>query len=263
MPLREIPEKIEDQLAISAINHDANSLNVNADEPEADDESWMLTYTDVVTLLLTLFVMLFLLANLDDEGYTSFTKALSEAAGGDPPTSSQIRHVENIEDVAEASDSLIPADSSAVVDNIRSQIADEGLEDLLSLDVIENSVSLQIKDNVLYSFGSADLTAEGQVVLEKLTPVLNGSGGQISVEGHTDNIPISTPRFPSNWDLSAARASTVVRQLIVQGIAPDRLRAVGYADTKPVAGNETPDGQAQNRRVNLILEFETEASTQK
>jgi chemotaxis protein MotB len=90
-------------------------------------------------------------------------------------------------------------------------------------------------------------------VLDRLVPVLNARRTPIAVEGHTDDVPIKTARFPSNWELSSARASTVVRQLQSAGVAPSRLRAVGFGETRPVAGNHTPEGRAKNRRVVLVL----------
>ena len=90
-------------------------------------------------------------------------------------------------------------------------------------------------------------------MLDKLVPLLARGGHTITVEGHTDNVPISTPQFPSNWELSAARASTVVRHLIARGIPADRLSAVGYADTRPLAANDTEAGRAKNRRVSIII----------
>lgn len=105
----------------------------------------------------------------------------------------------------------------------------------------------------MFASGQAELTAQGRGVIESLVEVLESFDGQISVEGHTDNIPIATARFPSNWELSAARAIAVVRHLESEGLDIYRMRAVGYADTQPMENNTTPEGRAANRRVELIL----------
>ncbi|HBP78262.1 MAG TPA: flagellar motor protein MotB, partial [Halomonas sp.] len=117
----------------------------------------------------------------------------------------------------------------------------------------QEGVTLRIDDSLLFPSGSDVLTPQGQVVLERLSPVLQAFDGQISVEGHTDNVPIATARFPSNWELSVGRAIAVVRQLERQGIAISRMRAVGYADTQPMESNATAEGRAANRRVELLL----------
>jgi chemotaxis protein MotB len=122
----------------------------------------------------------------------------------------------------------------------------------------QGGVTLRIDDSLLFPSGNDVLTPQGQDVLERLSSVLETFDGQISVEGHTDNVPISTSRFPSNWELSVGRAIAVVRQLERQGIAISRMRAVGYADTQPMESNATSEGRAANRRVELLLQQQVE-----
>jgi len=116
-----------------------------------------------------------------------------------------------------------------------------------------DSVTLRISDKILFSSGRANLEISGQELVRKLTPILAQSGGMISIEGHTDNIPISTVQYPSNWELSSARASMVLRQLASLGLPADKMRAIAYADTKPVGPNSTAEGRASNRRVELVI----------
>ncbi|WP_165493870.1 OmpA/MotB family protein [Azotobacter chroococcum] len=124
--------------------------------------------------------------------------------------------------------------------------------------VKEDSVSFHISSEILFSFSSAqaDLSLEGLRVLQQLelVPVLNSSRHGILVVGHTDSLPLRSARFPSNWELSGARAGSVVRYLESNGVARQRMRAVGLADTRPLANNSTLEGRASNRRVELILE---------
>lgn len=132
-----------------------------------------------------------------------------------------------------------------------------GLTELgAGVDVIinEQSISLRISNEILFSSGQADLTASGLAVLDRVAAALARNSYRISVEGHTDPIPIQTQRYPSNWELSTTRATSVLRQLEARGIASTRLRATGYADTVPLADNRTPEGRAINRRVEVILE---------
>ena len=119
------------------------------------------------------------------------------------------------------------------------------------------AVNLIITDDLLYPAGDARLSAAGRTVLDRIAAMLKRSRYAVSVEGYTDNTPIRTARFPSNWELSTARATTVARYLIRRGVAPARLSAVGYGDTRPRAGNATAAGRALNRRVTLVLHVKT------
>ena len=114
-------------------------------------------------------------------------------------------------------------------------------------------IRLEVNGTILFESGSADLKVQGAALLQKLAAILKRHRGRISVEGHTDDRPITTARYPSNWELSAARASTVARYLIVHGIVADRLRAIGYADTRPRSQNHSAAGRARNRRVTLVM----------
>jgi len=116
-----------------------------------------------------------------------------------------------------------------------------------------DSVNLEISDSILFTPASAALTASGALLLDELAATLKAHPYNLSVEGHTDNVPIQTARYPSNWELSSSRATEVTRRLIDRGIAAERVRAVGYADTHPRADNATAEGKARNRRVSLVL----------
>src|SRR5690606_7416918 len=138
-------------------------------------------------------------------------------------------------------------------------LADLGLTDLGDdIDVIINqeTVSFRISNEILFESAQADLTEDGLEVLARLADVVQRNSHRLTVEGHTDNRPIFTNRFPSNWELSTTRATSVLRQLQRHGVAPERLRAIGYADTRPIESNETPEGRAANRRVELIMDID-------
>jgi chemotaxis protein MotB len=117
----------------------------------------------------------------------------------------------------------------------------------------QDAVNLEISDEILFDRGSAEVRPGGEALLAELARLLAHQGLTISVEGHTDNVPIRNARFASNWELSAARATAVTRQLVAHAVDPARVRAVGHADTKPRAGNATAEGRARNRRVSLVL----------
>jgi chemotaxis protein MotB len=124
----------------------------------------------------------------------------------------------------------------------------------LRVRIVRNRMVVELPEAVLFDSGKADLKADGKVVLEQLAPVLSGlEKREFQVAGHTDNAPIKTAKFPSNWELSTARAVNVSRLLQGAGVAPERISAAGYADTQPVAANDSDDGKKQNRRIEIVL----------
>lgn len=223
-----------------------------------DEHAWILTYLDMLTLVLVLFVVLLAYTRPDEDQALRWVEGFGIELGhphrqsvvpplfdeapatypGEQPLAEPLAREE------------APAAESALEQALARQGGMEGLEVITT----PGQVELRIKEGILFTSGSAELRSDGRALLASLMPVLEATEGQITVEGHTDNVPISTPIFPSNWELSAARASGVVRQLIALGLAPERLQAVGFADTRPVAGNDTPEGRAENRRVSLVIQ---------
>ena len=129
------------------------------------------------------------------------------------------------------------------------------LANRIDIETRTDSVRLDIADSILFAPARTRLTDSGLALLKDLAKTLKTLPWSLSVEGHTDNIPIKTARFPSNWELSTARATMVARELIRHGVRPDRIRAIGYADTHPRADNATPEGRNRNRRVTFVLEL--------
>jgi chemotaxis protein MotB len=129
----------------------------------------------------------------------------------------------------------------------------DDLKDQVEITHEAKNIRLEIKDTLLFESGSADLKAQAATLLESLVELLQRHPGWLSVEGHTDDQPIATALYPSNWELSAARASTVARYLVMHGIAAHRVQAVGHADTRPRSNNDSPEGRARNRRVTLVM----------
>jgi chemotaxis protein MotB len=136
----------------------------------------------------------------------------------------------------------------------------KGLGDGVTLSSSETQVRLETRDNILFTDASAELTEAGASLLMELVALLSSYPGIISVEGHADSRPITSGLFPSNWELSSARATSVVRYLVEQGVDAQRLRAVGYGATRPRADNNSAEGRAANRRVSLVLELEPGAT---
>ena len=202
--------------------------------PGEGEEGWLTSYLDVLTLLITLFVLLL---------------SLTPPGGGEAADTAFMRSASAV--------SSLPLASLATGIQPRHQRLQPQFSGLnipgVSVSQGREGVTLRIDNSLLFSSGQAVLTPQGRGVVESLIDVLASFDGQISVEGHTDSVPISTARFPSNWELSSARAIAVVRHLERQGFNISRMRAVGYADTQPMEPNATADGRAANRRVELLL----------
>lgn len=223
--------------------------------------TWMTTYSDTITLLLCFFVLLFSFSNLDVKKFSamlaSFQGAIGILDGGVTLTNDQ-----NAFGGIGVMDDVIPdfwhepedgRDAAAIYDELSQIIADERLEGDVQVSVEERGIVVRFAEKVLFDLGKADLKPEYQEVLKQFAAAILPWESPIRVEGHTDNLPINTPEFPSNWELSVRRATTVVRFLIEQGIDPKLLSAVGYGEYQPIASNLTEEGRAQNRRVDIVL----------
>lgn len=124
----------------------------------------------------------------------------------------------------------------------------------LRVRIVRNRMVVELAENILFDSGRSDLKAEGKTALTEVASVLASiSGREFQVTGHTDNVPIKSTKFPSNWELSTGRAVTVTRFLAENGVPSERVSAAGFAETQPVASNDTPEGRAQNRRIEIVL----------
>ncbi|WP_111415332.1 OmpA/MotB family protein [Billgrantia lactosivorans] len=206
-----------------------------------DGEGWLMSYLDVLTLLITLFVLLLSLAG-------NGTAIQGSRDGGEPRML--------VTPQAEAAARMVAgAGLKPRHDGLQPRFPGLNIEGV-SVTEGQQGITLRIDDNLLFDSGRAILTGQGRQVLSRLRDILVTFEGDISVEGHTDSIPIASARFPSNWELSSGRAIAVLRYLSDQGLPAERLRAVGYAATRPLESNETPEGRAANRRVELLLHQE-------
>lgn len=235
-------------------------------ERQRDDEhAWILTYLDVLTLVIVVFVILLTFMDPRDDDpravsaspvalahpdHSALVEPLIHPALGGTPWLED--HSASETDAAEADGTGAASRTGADTEQLRARAPD-------GVDVVEQPgrLELRIRDDILFTTARAELRADGEALLEGLLPILQEHAGSITVEGHTDSVPIATERFPSNWELSSARASGVVRHLVERGLEPAQLRAVGRADTLPVAPNDTPSGRTENRRVSLILGADT------
>ncbi|GIV20551.1 MAG: chemotaxis protein MotB [Armatimonadota bacterium] len=208
-------------------------------------DRWLITYADMITLLVALFIMLYSMSAVNQEKFGALAQsmrrefqALPEHQGGKIIGTGQI--VDPLEQQASQLQQFLQ--QSGLQTQVRVRHEERGL--VISL----------LSDGTLFDLGSADLKPSARQVLDRVAQVLRAVPNPVLIEGHTDNLPIRTAQYPSNWELSAARAARVLRYLVQKGGIPAyRLIAVGYADTRPLVPNDSPANRAQNRRVDIAV----------
>jgi chemotaxis protein MotB len=231
-------------------------------EEHENHERWLITYADLITLLLGLFVVLYSMSQLDLQKYQQFAAAFSRIFGGGA--------------------GILPGDKGVLAAPIVPKSGGDGggtdKEDLLSdkpgdkLEIQLNAIlsssikakeviltttpeglTIHLLERLLFESGSAELRAESKAVLDTLAEILRLLPNKIRIEGHTDNRPIRSARFPSNWHLSVARALNTAYYLMGRGVRPEKISIAGYAEFRPIAPNDTEENRAKNRRVDIVI----------
>jgi chemotaxis protein MotB len=268
-----------------------------------NEERWLLTYADMLTLLFALFMVLFSISSVNISKYQVLQQSLkaafsgsilpggrailqsgSESTSAHTPATAEVpsivplvptptsRSSSSTGSANATAQSMTSADLQAALNSMSASVSEQDTFEKLKEEMdayakahgFGNKVQTIIErrglvvrvltDNLLYDSGSATLQPGADQLLDEVAQLLNlDKSHPITVEGHTDNQPISSAQFPSNWELSTTRATNVVRFLISRGVSAYRLGAVGYADLHPIASNATAAGRAQNRRVEIVL----------
>jgi chemotaxis protein MotB len=229
-------------------------------EDSENHERWLISYADFMTLLFAFFVVMYAISVVNVGKYKVLSDALGDAFGGRGAATTPATTVEptfslpNI--VARKRAEAMRREKERLTMLARDLTATLGpLVKEGKVRVTQNSrgVSVEINASVLFAPGDATLTYPSREALSAVAVLLKNDPHAVQVEGHTDDVPIANPLFPSNWELSAVRASSVVRLFIDSGMAPARLTAVGHGANLPVASNSTPEGRARNRRVAVTI----------
>lgn len=240
------------------------------DEPEQDESSppWLTSFSDMVLLLLCFFVLLLSFARTDTAVFQSALGSVRQALGTPPPPP---RASEPPSPTTRAGASAVRASAeqeqtlalrARMVQQVEQFLTERGLSAQVEVAPDQRGIILRTRDQILFDSGTAQLEQRGLPVLAAVADLARRFHGQLAIEGHTDDRPIMTELFPSNWELSGARSAAVLRQLLVEGIAAERVHVAGYADRRPIASNETEDGRARNRRVEFVFETEREADAE-
>lgn len=226
-----------------------------------DTERWMLSYLDFITLLMIFFLMMYAISNVDSkkaqELATSLKIAFNQGSGQNVIAISDSTN--SPPDVVDSTDD--PDDSSAeteklsdVKEKVDELVNNSELKGSVTTSIQERGLIISFNDNVFFNSGEAEIKPDWQSKLISISKILNGIDNYIHVEGHTDNVAINTNYFHSNWQLSAVRAANVVEFLISKGnVKPERLSSLGYGEYRPVQSNDTEEGRAANRRVDIVI----------
>lgn len=228
-------------------------------EEHQNHESWAIPYGDLVTLLLAFFVVMYSISQVNEGKYRVLSDSLNAAFRGTPTTTEPIQVGQSAASTVAAPMVQMPDELKMMAMRQLAQQAEAAMDPLIRQGLVDvagegGKLSIAIRSDILFASGSAAPSVESREVITLLGKVLGDFPVQVRVEGHTDNVPVSSGPFPSNWELSAARAASVVHLLIAGGVSPERLAAVGYAEHHPVLPNVTPDGRNANRRVVLQVE---------
>ena len=217
-------------------------------EVHDSEDRWLLTYSDLITLLLGLFVILYAMSKIDAGKYAEFVSAMEGVFGSPRGIMSGSAGVMR---------SNVPSglvERQRIVDELRSALHLENKKLPISISYNERGVTVHIMEELLFPSGSADIKVTSLVALDSLATVLRSLSNDIRVEGHTDNVPIKTVAFSSNWHLSVARAVNVGYYLIEHhGLNAERVSVVGYSEYRPLVPNDTPEDRARNRRVDIVI----------
>ncbi|OMG56794.1 flagellar motor protein MotD [Azonexus hydrophilus] len=244
------------------------------EEEHENHERWLVSYADFITLLFAFFVVMYAISSVNEGKYKVLSNSLVNAfknttgeIGGQPMAILQGAPILPPKPVTKP-DRLMEQqkldETKAVKREKMRDVAGDIMQALQPLvaqgkvRLLETSrgVTIEINDSILFSLGQARLQSESINALQAVAIVLADSDFPITIEGHTDNVPIATAQFPSNWELSAMRATTVLRLFNDAGVGAERLTAIGYGETRPVETNTSIEGRARNRRVSILIDSE-------
>ncbi|MBR2520428.1 MAG: OmpA family protein [Selenomonadaceae bacterium] len=230
---------------------------------EEASEAWLLPYSDLMTLLLALFICLFAISQTDQTKLQQMAQAFTAAFNmGGPsffnqagPNVSMQRDMMSSEDQGNAAYIEENRTLQDLQRQLEEYIEQNNLQDELSTQLEEEGLMIRIKEKALFPSGSADLVPESQRIGPIVAGLLAAVPERVLISGHTDTDPISTAEFPSNWELSSVRAMTFMKYLlsINSDLNPARFSAIGYGEYRPIAPNDTAENKQQNRRVEILI----------
>lgn len=261
------------------------------EEIHVNKERWLVSYADFITLLFAFFVVMYSISQVNQSKYRVLSETFVQAFN--QPNDSQANPMPtektnttndvitplemgktSVQENVQEKPIVITEDTAKPEDNAQSNttVKTENKDELTQISDMVNSkfaqlindqmikvssnefwLQIELRDSILFSSGGVETSVQAQSIFNEIAGILKNYANPVQIEGFTDNIPISNSKYPTNWELSSARATEIVKYLAAQGVAPERLSAVGYGEFQPVASNETEAGRAQNRRVAVMV----------
>lgn len=230
------------------------------------DERWLVTYADMVTLLLAVFIVLYALSDTNVRKFTAFAQSVSAAFSTDIFEGSQAVTITSGADSApsvgnfDSGSGVVTSDFKTVNAAVSDYVIGKGLAGLVSVDRVPEGIAIRIKDALLFQPGRAALDGTSTEVLQRIAATIAGYPNHVRIEGNTDDIAPTGPFYTDNWHLSTARALAVLDVLVQAGIDPARLAAAGRAQFNPLVANTSEANRATNRRVDILILYPDPAS---
>lgn len=245
----------------------SDPLNLVLPEDPEPQDPWLMTFADMVSLLFAFFVILYSMSAVNASRYKDLQEALRDSFKGKPVMGKLAKELNMDEMLGSAKEvsksktleNKVNDELNAITTRMNAYINEHNLGSKVSTFIDERGVVIKIADDILFSPGDANLSQQSNVFVNYLVGLIKEFPYPLRVEGHTDNTPIQTSTYPSNWELSTARACNVVRTFIERGGTPSLFSAEGFAEYRPIASNTTASGKTKNRRVELIYKKESVA----
>lgn len=215
-------------------------------------ERWLLTYSDLITLLMIFFVMMYTLSNVDKEKYQKVSESLHFTFTGSQYVIGEGGDGQKGDGNEQGE--VILSETTQLQEELKNYLKENDLERKVNLKVEPRGLVVSIKDSVFFESGKADIGKKYEENILDIGTLLNKLGCDIAIEGHTDNVPIHNSLYASNWELAAIRATNVVKLLVEKGgLDPAKISATSYGEYRTIASNATQEGRAKNRRIDIIV----------
>lgn len=227
-------------------------------EQEGNNERWLITYSDLITLLLVFFIILYAFSKVDNKKYENLASGFNSVFGSGTGILNGGNSINIVGGTASQNSSGEEKSEEEMLSDLKKQVdgylTSNSLNESVSTDIDDRGLVISMSNSILFDSGTATIKSDNNLNLKTMGKLLNSMPNYIRIEGHTDNLPINNTKFKSNWELSVIRATNVGEILIDEtGINPERISVLGYGEFRPIADNSTDEGRAKNRRVDIII----------
>lgn len=227
-------------------------------EQEGNNERWLITYSDLITLLLVFFIILYAFSKVDNKKYENLASGFNSVFGSGTGILTGGNSINIVGGTSSQNSSGEEKSEEDMLSDLKQQVdgylTSNSLNESVSTDIDDRGLVISMSNSILFDSGTATIKSDNNLNLKTMGKLLNSMPNYIRIEGHTDNLPINNTKFKSNWELSVIRATNVAEILIDEtGISPERISVLGYGEFRPIGDNSTAEGRAKNRRVDIII----------